>query len=157
VTILQRCAPNDGGCGQSAVPLAVPWGELDVGEALKNHGPAWAKSLVPQSVKDRILGTTRIDPAVLTSMGYLRSLMGRYQMKDLVNVEPAAFRARIEQFLALEDAAMEGYKIRRSRETSRSSSTGQTTTISATASMCRASSGTGTSASCRFSSTGFPS
>jgi SAM-dependent methyltransferase len=50
-----------------------------------------------------------MDVSKFESMDYLRKLMLRYQVKDLVNVDPAAFRKRIDEFLAMEDAAMEGY------------------------------------------------
>lgn len=81
-----------------------------LGQTLKEITPPWAKALVPQSVKDRILGTTRLDIRDLRSLEYLRSLMTRYQVKDLVGVQPAEFRARIDQFLNMVDSKMEGYQ-----------------------------------------------
>jgi tRNA (mo5U34)-methyltransferase len=80
-----------------------------IGQKVKQATPRWARNLVPQSLKDRVLGTTRVDVANLVSMTRLRNLMGRYQTKDLVNVSTGEFRRRIDEFLALEDAAMEGF------------------------------------------------
>jgi len=75
---------------------------------MRRATPARAKRLVPQSVKDRLLGTqTGLPP--LPSYDELSRLMLRYQTKDLVNVDAASFRARIDSFLELTDHEMEGF------------------------------------------------
>lgn len=43
-------------------------------------------------------------------MDYLRVLMNHYQVKDLLNVDPKAFRRQIDAFLNMEDAEMEGFQ-----------------------------------------------
>src|SRR5262245_34278326 len=70
--------------GASKLPLMI-------GEILKEVMPQWAKNLVPQALKDKILGTTHIDLRRLQSLDYLRSLMLRYQVKDLVKEDPKRF------------------------------------------------------------------
>lgn len=56
------------------------------------------------------------DYRVLTHWGredtvaYLQDLMRRYRTDHLVDVEPADFKARIDAFIALNDADMEGYQ-----------------------------------------------
>ena len=42
------------------------------------------------------------------STSHLEGLMRRYRVADLVNVDEAAFKARIDDFLALDDPSMEG-------------------------------------------------
>ncbi|MGD0093352.1 MAG: hypothetical protein ABSE73_25840, partial [Planctomycetota bacterium] len=46
---------------------------------------------------------------LLPSYSHLQSLMARYQTKDLVNVDRQAFREKIDGFLALRNAEMEGF------------------------------------------------
>jgi SAM-dependent methyltransferase len=81
-----------------------------IGERLRDVTPKWAKTLVPQAVKDKILGTTHIDTRQLPSLDYIRGLMCHYQVNDLVKVDPKSFRARIDEFLHLEDGRMEGFR-----------------------------------------------
>src|SRR5215469_4899550 len=77
-------------------------------ETIGDAMPTWAKKLVPQTIKDRLLGVeTGLPP--LQSVGYLRGLMQRYQVKDLINVDPASFKKRVNEFLHLENFTMEGY------------------------------------------------
>src|SRR5580704_15841438 len=81
-----------------------------IGEKLATVTPKWAKKLVPQAMKDRILGTTRVDIKSLQSFDYIQQLMLRYQLKDLVNVDSKSFRSRIDEFLRMQDAGMEGFQ-----------------------------------------------
>ena len=46
--------------------------------------------------------------SVLPSAGFLEELMQLYRVDRLVNVDESAFRTRVDEFLALEDAEMEG-------------------------------------------------
>jgi SAM-dependent methyltransferase len=80
-----------------------------ISEILKEVTPGWAKTLVPQAIKDKILGTTHIDLRRLKSLDFLRSLMLRYQVKDLLKEDPKTFRTRVEAFLDLQDSEMEGF------------------------------------------------
>ncbi len=45
----------------------------------------------------------------LPSWRYLQGLMSAYRTEHLVNVDPESFRARIDQFLQMQDAEMEGF------------------------------------------------
>ena len=66
-------------------------------------------ALLPETVKRRLSPPKgpRPDAGPYT---YLQGLMiDNYQVRNLVGVDPLQFRQRIEGFLALEDAEMEGY------------------------------------------------
>ena len=60
-----------------------------------------------QSLTGHLRGLARARS--LPSYAALQGLMTRYQTKDLVNVDRKAFRGKIDAFLALRDAAMEGF------------------------------------------------
>ena len=77
--------------------------------SLRNVAPKWAGRLVPQELKDRMFGAA-IDYESLPSFNRLKSLMGCYQVKDLVNVDPESFKRRIDEFLELRDYKSEGYQ-----------------------------------------------
>jgi len=66
-------------------------------------------SVLPDTVKRRLSppGAPGPDSAAFT---YLQGLMvDNYQVRNLVGVSPLEFRQKMEEFLALDDAAMEGY------------------------------------------------
>ena len=66
--------------------------------------PSGLGALVPVSTKHWLF------PPSPPTVQYLRQLMkDNYQVKNLVNVDPKAFKERIEAFSALDDASMEGY------------------------------------------------
>src|SRR5215813_3309857 len=53
-------------------PLPATYGlSFMIEEILNEVTPRWAKNLVPQAVKDKILGTTHIDLRRLQSLDYL--------------------------------------------------------------------------------------
>lgn len=81
-----------------------------IGDAIREITPHWLRGLVPQVVKDRILGTTRIDRTALTSYGDLKDLMRKYRTESLVNVDSQTLKKRIDEFLNLEDYRMEGFR-----------------------------------------------
>jgi 2-polyprenyl-3-methyl-5-hydroxy-6-metoxy-1,4-benzoquinol methylase len=66
-------------------------------------------SLLPGSLKQRLSPAKAAEPDS-AAFTYLQSVMvDNYQVRNLVDVSPAEFREKMEAFLALDDAAMEGY------------------------------------------------
>jgi 2-polyprenyl-3-methyl-5-hydroxy-6-metoxy-1,4-benzoquinol methylase len=70
--------------------------------------PSRLRNLVPAALRDRVLGTQAGFPHC-PSTPEIAALMRRYQTTNLVGVTSEVFRARILAFLALNDAAMEGF------------------------------------------------
>jgi 2-polyprenyl-3-methyl-5-hydroxy-6-metoxy-1,4-benzoquinol methylase len=80
-------------------------------DTLARATPRWVMGLVPPTLRNRIIALrSRVYSASLPSYNYLRSLMSNYQIKDLANVDPRSFRERIDGFLQLQNAEMEGFK-----------------------------------------------
>ncbi len=71
--------------------------------------PPAARKLVPLRVK-KMLVPPAPQQLPLPSLGYISSLKAYYQVANLVGVSPGEFQRRIEEFLSLDDAAMEGYQ-----------------------------------------------
>jgi len=71
--------------------------------------PQWLKRHAPQGLKNRISRRLHYIPPS-PSDDYLRSLMCKYQIKDLITVDSQAFKKRLDEFLQLQDYEMEGFK-----------------------------------------------
>jgi len=80
-----------------------------VPETLRKLTPSWIKRVVPARLKDRLRKPEQTATGPLPSEAFLRSLMTRYQTKDLVNESPESFQRKIEQFLETHDHRMEGF------------------------------------------------
>lgn len=71
--------------------------------------PANLKRLVPLQLKQMLVQAPP-PPFALPSLDYVSGLKAHYQVANLVGVSPTEFRAKIEAFMALDDAKMEGYQ-----------------------------------------------
>ena len=76
---------------------------------VSGHVPANLKRLVPLQLKQKLVPAPppQFD---LPSLDHVSAQKAHYQVANLVGVSPAEFRSRIEAFLALDDAEMEGYQ-----------------------------------------------
>lgn len=82
---------------------------LSTVDTMSKHVPGSIKRLVPQGVKERVLGGVH-SPELLPDFEDLQRLMtDRYNVRNLVAVSPHDFKEAIDAFLAMEDAGMEGY------------------------------------------------
>lgn len=77
-------------------------------QSVRRYAPAWMEKAAHRLLSDR-MWSAGSSLRRLPSSGYLHSLMGGYTVDHLVNQDPAAFETRIQQFLHLRDAEMEGY------------------------------------------------
>lgn len=78
-------------------------------ETLAKITPRTVKRALPQALKHRMSPQMRVDFTSLPSYNYLQNLMFNYQTKDLANVDPKSFKEKINEFLEIEDYAMEGW------------------------------------------------
>lgn len=72
--------------------------------------PKRVQRILPWALKDRLGTLSELAFYSLPSWNYFQSLMSKYQVKDLVKVDPKSFKRRIDEFLQLRDHEMEGYK-----------------------------------------------
>ena len=98
-----------------AMPKVVEQLESSTLDALVKRVPNSILELVPDGVKSRVRERVHEKPSgvveTLEHFEFLQTLMTeRYNVRNLVNIDPRQFRETIEAFLALEDASMEGYE-----------------------------------------------
>ncbi len=77
-------------------------------DTIKRLLPHGLVQYVPRSLRDRLRGRHRA--ATSASYTALAALMDRYTTEALVNTDAQAFRRRIDEFLSLDDFAVEGYQ-----------------------------------------------
>ncbi len=78
--------------------------------ALRRTAPALAERLMPSAMLERLRSASGGTVRSLPSYGHLVRLMSRFTVDHLVGVDAHAFRQRIEEFLELTDAEMEGFQ-----------------------------------------------
>ena len=81
--------------------------ELTAG--IVQRGPSGARKLVPLRLKKMLVPPAPKQPP-LPSLDYVSGLKASFKVANLVGVSPVEFRPRIDEFLSLDDAAMEGYE-----------------------------------------------
>ena len=79
-------------------------------DALARATPWWVRKHIPPMLENHLLALrTRNRAASLPSYSHLQNLMSNYQTKDLINVDPEPFKARINEFLQIQDHEIEAY------------------------------------------------
>lgn len=81
-------------------------------KTIRKYTPPLIKSRLPHSWKATLRQQGNAILQNQPSVAHLQHLMRQYQTSALTHTSPTDFRQRIDQFLSLEDAPMEGYTAR---------------------------------------------